>query len=234
MAHTANSSQTRGSSVSQSRVDLDRYDGQSDHLLWERQIRGVLAISGMAAVLAKTMPTGMDVAEYMALQVRAVATIELHLRPHILRQTKPMETALEYFVALKAKYHRSDAGNRLVATLELLRFKMEGHTSIQDHIDRFEALTRDMEDLGESLTDERRALYLLASLPRSYDTLNIVLIHRDKTTLSYSDVVQALLTEDSHQKARAGARGGSASSSALQVRDRGRSQSRTRQSGGRG
>jgi hypothetical protein len=44
----------------------------------------------------------------------------------------------------------------------------DSSTKIQDHIDSFNDLAIDLQNLGEDLTNEKKALYLLSSLPVSY------------------------------------------------------------------
>ena len=71
---------------------------------------------------------------------------------------------------------------------------------IEDHIDSFNNLVVDLQNLGEELSDERKALHLLSSLPASYQSLSRVLLHRDCMTITYDKVVSALLIDDLQQK----------------------------------
>lgn len=73
-------------------------------------------------------------------------------------------------------------------------------TKIQDHIDAFNNLLVDLLNLGEDLSDEKKTLQLLSSLPASYHTLFRVLLHRDKESITYNEVVIALLTDDIQQR----------------------------------
>ncbi len=78
-----------------------------------------------------------------------------------------------------------------------MSFKMkDGGTKIQDHIDAFNDLVIDLQNLGEELSNERQALHLLSSLPASYESLSRVLLHSDKKTITLNEVVSALLTDD--------------------------------------
>jgi hypothetical protein len=78
-----------------------------------------------------------------------------------------------------------------------MSFKIkDSSTKIQDHIDSFNDLAIDLQNLGEDLTDERRAFYLLSSLPVSYQLLSRVLLHSDRKIITYNKIVSALLTDD--------------------------------------
>ena len=62
---------------------------------------------------------------------------------------------------------------------------------LQEHIDDFNKLCLDLENINIKYEDEDKALLLLHSLPKSYETLVDILKHgRDK--LSLEDVVGAL------------------------------------------
>src|SRR5450759_3087569 len=110
-----------------------------------------------------------------------------------------------------------------------MSFKMkDGSTKIQDHIDAFNDLVVDLMNLGEELSDERKALHLLSSLPSSYQSLSRVLLHRDRKTITYNEVVSALLTDDLQQKLVMSSQRTTSSGAALNV-NRGRSHTRTKE-----
>ena len=103
---------------------------------------------------------------------------------------------------------------------------------IQDHIEAFNNLMVDLQNLGEDLTDERKALHLLSSLPMSYQSMSRVLLHRDRKTITYDEVVSALLTDDLQQKLVLSSEPASLSDAALYV-NRGRPLQRTTEGDGR-
>jgi hypothetical protein len=108
-----------------------------------------------------------------------------------------------------------------------MSFKMKDTgVKIQDHVDAFNDLVVDLANLGEDLSDERKALHLLSSLPTSYQSLSRVLLHRDRKTITYNEVVSALLTDDLQQKLVLSSHPTSSSGAALNV-NRGRPQWRT-------
>lgn len=76
----------------------------------------------------------------------------------------------------------------------------DGNTKVQDHIDAFKNLVVDLQNLGEELSDERKAFSLLSSLPPSYKNLSEVLLHQDRNTITYNEVVSTLKTDELQQK----------------------------------
>ncbi|CAM6128327.1 unnamed protein product [Calypogeia fissa] len=71
----------------------------------------------------------------------------------------------------------------------------EGDT-LQDHIEAFDDLVVDLENLGEVLSEERKAIHLLDTLPPSYLSLSLVLLDCDKKTITYNEVVNALKSDE--------------------------------------
>jgi hypothetical protein len=72
----------------------------------------------------------------------------------------------------------------------------DSSTKIEDHIDLFNDLAIDLQNLGEDLIEERKAFHLLSSLPESYQSLSRVLLQSDRKTITYNEVVNALLIDD--------------------------------------
>jgi Zinc knuckle len=75
-------------------------------------------------------------------------------------------------------------------------------------------------------------LHLLSSLPSSYQSLSRVLLHRDRKTITYNEVVSALLTDDLQQKLMMPSQPSFSSGTALNV-TRGRPRWRTNDKDGK-
>ncbi|OAE21676.1 hypothetical protein AXG93_4170s1170 [Marchantia polymorpha subsp. ruderalis] len=134
---------------------------------------------------------------------------------------------LSLFEALQRKYHQKELFNRLYTSLKLISFKMkDGNSKVQDHIDTFNDLVLDLQNLGEELSDERKSLHLLSSLPPSYKNLSQVFLYRDRKTITYNEAVSALKTNELQQKMMQQSLFSTSSGVALNV-NRGRSQKRT-------
>ena len=107
----------------------------------------------------------------------------MYLQPQVIKQLNDDCTKL--FETLVAKYYRNELSNRLYTSLKLMSFKMkDAGGKIQDHVEIFNDLVIDLQNLGENLSDERKALHLLSSLPASYQSLSRVLLHCDCDTIT--------------------------------------------------
>jgi hypothetical protein len=81
----------------------------------------------------------------------------------------------------------------------------------------FNDLAIDLQNLGEDLTNEQKALYLLNSLHVSYESLSRDFLHSDRKTITYNQVVSALLTDDLQTKMMAPTEPSNASRMTLNV-----------------
>src|SRR5450759_2679350 len=182
------------------KFEVAKYDGRSNYLLWERQVKVVLKATRLGRLL-KPKPSTMTEEDWKDMQEMAMNTIMLYLQPHVVKQVEEHVDCTALFDALQSKYHQKELSNRLYTSLKLMSFKMkDGGTKIYDHIDAFNDLVIDLQNLEEDLNDERKALHLLSSLPTSYQSLSRVLLHRDMKTITYKEVVSALLIDDLQQK----------------------------------
>lgn len=207
------------------KFEVERFDGRSDYMLWERQVKSVLRAMGLGKIM-KDKPSDMTEEDWDDIQEQAVSIVELYLKPTVFKQVEDKKDVNELFKVLQSKYHLKELSNRLHLSLRLMSLKMkDGDTKLQDHLDAFNDLVVDLENLGEELSDERKALQLLSSLPTSYKSLSRVLLHRDKKSITYDEVVNALKTDDLQEKLVLSSQPSTSNATALNV-NRGRSKVR--------
>ena len=182
-------------------IELAKYDGRTDYLLWERQMKGVLRASGLGKILTH-LPNAVNEEDWKEMQEMAIHTVFQNLQPHVIKDIdEHFESCAELFEALAEQFHRNDLSNRLYTSWKLMNFRMKDiGVKIMDHINAFNAIVVDLKNLGEFLSDEQKALHLLGSLSASYRSLSRTLLHRDKKTITYDEVVRALLVEELQQK----------------------------------
>ena len=78
---------------------------------------------------------------------------------------------------------------------KLYTFSMKEGTAMKDHLDEFNKLILDLENVNVMLEDEDRALILLSSLPDSYEHFVDTLLY-GRQTLTLKDVKNALESKD--------------------------------------
>ncbi|MCO5607658.1 hypothetical protein L7F22_061856 [Adiantum nelumboides] len=80
---------------------------------------------------------------------------------------------------------------------KLMRLSMKEGSSVSSHLNEFNALYSQLTSKGLNFDDEMKAIFLLCSLPASWDTFNTAIsnsTHGGK--LAFGDVTSALLTEE--------------------------------------
>jgi len=89
--------------------------------------------------------------------------------------------------------------SRLYLKQKLYTLKMTIGKSLKDHLDDFNKIILDLENIESTLEDEDQALLLLRSLPNEFDNLSDTHIY-GRDTLSLEEVHAALFTKKLRRK----------------------------------
>lgn len=122
---------------------------------------------------------------------KAYNTLILSLSDKVLREIMKCKSAAEVWLKLESLYMIKSLSSRLHLKAKFYTWKIKDSRDIQGHIDDFNKLIVDLENIGVEYEDEDKALVLLYSLPKSYETLVDILQH-GRETISVEDVVSAL------------------------------------------
>nr|GEW53899.1 retrovirus-related Pol polyprotein from transposon TNT 1-94 [Tanacetum cinerariifolium] len=71
-------------------------------------------------------------------------------------------------------------------------------TSVQDHLDEFNTILIDLENLDVDIDDEDKSILLVISLPTSYKHFKEIVLYGNHETLSFDDVKSALLSKQKY------------------------------------
>ncbi|OAE22523.1 hypothetical protein AXG93_2423s1100 [Marchantia polymorpha subsp. ruderalis] len=84
--------------------EVERFDGRTDYLLWERQVKNVIKPMGLGKIL-KPKSLNVDDKNWNEIQDQAVSIVTLYLKPNVLKQVEELETMTTMFQAFQAKPH---------------------------------------------------------------------------------------------------------------------------------
>ena len=130
------------------------------------------------------------------MQKKAVSTIRLALAPQIkiivVKETSPKKL----WDILESKYASMTLTNRLMMKMDLYSLKMEEGSNIIDHSNKFNELVSRLQNAGETIKEEEKALLILASLPKSFKPL-VQSMLVGKSTLQFDEMMNML--KESHQ-----------------------------------
>mgnify|MGYP003623020232 CR=1 FL=1 len=130
-----------------------------------------MLVSQWLALTFKSKPSSMTNEEWDDLCNRTLSLIRLHLAPEVLLQVLGEDTVTKLWDRLKLMYEKTSLTTQLYTTLKLMNFKMAEGKTLQEHIDNFNLIIAELASLNEKVEDEKKALHLLTSLPRSYEHL---------------------------------------------------------------
>lgn len=126
---------------------------------------------------------------------KAHSTIILHLSNEVLREVSKEKTASGLWEKLEELFLKKSLAKRLYMKRNLYMFSMKDGTTLKDHVDEFNKLILDLENVNIVLEDEDRALILLSSLPDSYEHFVDTLFY-GRQTLTLNDVKNTLESKD--------------------------------------
>ena len=113
----------------------------------------------------------------------------------MLREVAKERTASGLWSKLEDLYLKKSLAKRLYMKRRLYTFSMKEGVAIKDHLDEFNKLILDLENVNIDLEDEDRALILLSSLPDTFEHFVDTLLY-GRQTLMLKDVKSALELKD--------------------------------------
>ena len=188
---------------SSSKVEIEKFDGSNDFGLWKMKMLAHLGNLGLDLALGKEFPESMDEEKKKEVLKKAYNTLILSLSDKVLREIVKCKSAAEVWLKLESLYMTKNLSSRLHLKANFFTWKMTEGRDLQGHIDDFNKLVMDLENIGVEYEDEDKALVLLYSLPRSYETLVDILQH-GRDTISLEDVVSALKAKEQKWKSDVG------------------------------
>ncbi|KAH9762947.1 hypothetical protein KPL70_001004 [Citrus sinensis] len=191
------------------RFDLEKFNGENDFYLWSLKMRAILIQQGLDSALdgeeeksKKEREEGSSSSgeDLRTINNKAHSTIILHLSDEVLREVTKEKSASGLWAKLEELFLKKSLAKRLYMKRKLYTFSMKEGTTMRDHVDEFNKLILDLENVNVMLEDEDRALILLSSLPDSYEHFVDTLLY-GRQTLTLKDVKNAL--ESKYLKKRA-------------------------------
>lgn len=178
--------------TSTSRVDIKKFDGTIDFWLWKIKTLAHLGNLGFDKTLGDELklPATMEGGKKKELLKKAFK---------VLSKVTNEKSASEVWLKLETLYMTKNLSNRLYLKAKFLTFKMAKGRDLQAHIDNINKLYLDLESIEVKYKDEDKALVLLHSLPKSYETFVDILKH-GRDTISLVNVMRPLNSKEHQQR----------------------------------
>ena len=178
---------------------------------WKVQCRMALMKDGLWNIVNGTevAPAATDTNSYnkfMARRDRALATIVLSVDPSLLYVIGDPVDPIVVWQKLADQFQKKTWGNKLVLRRKLYSLQLKDGDSVQKHIKAMTEIFDELSVVGDPITDEDRVVYLLASLPESYNML-VTALEANEEVPKMEVVTKRLLHEERKLKNRASSTG---------------------------
>ncbi|MCO5601407.1 hypothetical protein L7F22_055528 [Adiantum nelumboides] len=159
---------------------------------------GVLTNKGLLEPLFERQEgDGHTDAQWTMMDAKAKATIRLHLAESIFFTIMDHKTTKELWDSLCATWESKSASNKVFLMKKLFNLQMKEDGLITAHLNEFNSLFSQLTSKGLNLDDEMKTIFLLCSLPSSWDTFCMVINNSAPGgQLVFGDVTTSMLTEE--------------------------------------
>uniref|UniRef100_A0A1X7UF57 Retrovirus-related Pol polyprotein from transposon TNT 1-94 n=1 Tax=Amphimedon queenslandica TaxID=400682 RepID=A0A1X7UF57_AMPQE len=126
---------------------------------------------------------------------RALAIVVLSVDPTLLYILGEPTDPVEVWKTLSEQYQKKTWTNRLNLRRRLHSLKLKDGESVQSHIKEMTEIFNDLAIVGDTIVDDDPVVYLLASLPESYDVL-VTALEANETFPGMKTVIESLTHEE--------------------------------------
>ena len=156
---------------------------------------------------------------------KALGSIHLCLAQIVAFNITKAKTTQELMETLMKLYENHSASNKVFLMKRLFNMKMVEGGSVTDHLNEFNTVTSQLTYVKVNFDEEVRALLILCSLPKSWNSLVMAVSNSvsGSNTLKFDDVVGVILSEEIRRKSSGGT---STLGNVLNAESRGRTKER--------
>lgn len=176
----------------------------SNYSTWKVQCKMALMRDGLWGIIEGTEVEPHepgDRLKFLARRDKALATIVLMVDPSLLYLIGEPEDPIAVWKKLADQFQRKTWANKLVLRRKLHSLRLRDGGSVQEHVRAMTELFNELSVVGDQVEEDDRVVYLLASLPDSYNTL-VTALEANEDVPKMEVVTERLLYEESKLKDR--------------------------------
>ena len=173
-----------------------------NYATWKVQCRMALVRDGLWGIVSgtETVPDpGQERQKFLARRDRALATIVLAVDPSLLYLLGDPEDPVAVWKKLQNQFQKKTWANKLALRRRLHALVLKDGESVQDHVKTMTELFNELAIVGGAIEDEDQVVYLLASLPDSFNTL-VTALEASEAVPQMEVVIERLLHTERKQK----------------------------------
>lgn len=172
-----------------------------NYATWKVQCTMALKKEGVWGVVSGTEAAPAEDADdkvkerYAARRDKALATIVLSVDTLLLYLLGNPDNPLSVWRKLEEQFQKKSWVNRLNLRRKLHSLKLKDGESVQEHVKTMVETFNELSIVGDAITDEDRVVYLLASLPESFNTL-VTALESNPSVPAMEIVIERLIHEE--------------------------------------
>ena len=179
-----------------SKFDIEKFTGSNDFGLWKVKMKAVLVHNKCAEALkGAQMSASLSDAEKADLNERAVSCITLCLGDKVLREVAKETNVAGMWAKLESLYMTKSVAHKQFLKQKLYFYRMVESKSITEQLAEFNKIIDDLANIDVKLEDEDKALHLLCTLPKSYESFKDTMLYGKETAVTLEEVQSALRTK---------------------------------------
>lgn len=186
------------------KIEIDRFDGNSDYYMWKKRMYANLSVFGLKEVLSEATPVVIPVGETPEARTirlqeeaarlercdKAMNLIFCNITDLVARKLDVCTTAASAWSTLDRLYLSNSLPNRIHLQNKFYTFKMSESKTIDDNIDDFLKIIYALSSVNVSVTEEVQAILLLNLRLPQYNSLKETLKY-GRQSLTLEEVIQA-------------------------------------------
>lgn len=179
---------------------------------WKMQCKMTLVKEGLWGVvngsdtLAESS-TAEDKSKLQKRKDRALALIVLSIDPSLLYLIGEPKDPVAVWTILSDQFQKKTWANRLALRCQLHSTRLSEGQSVNAHVKAMTELFTELAVIGDSIDDDDRVIYLLASLPESFNVL-VTALEASSEVPKMESMIERLLHEAQKQNDRSSASAG--------------------------
>ena len=175
----------------------------TNYPMWKVQCKMSLMKDGLWRIVdgSKSAPEeGTDgYSKFVTRRDRALAIIVLSVDPSLLYIIGDPTEPTVVWRQLSAQFQKKTWANKLALRRRLHSLRLKEGESVQKHVKEFTEIFNELSVIGDNVDDEDRVVYLLASLPDSYEML-VTALEASENVPTMETVIERLLHEERKRK----------------------------------
>lgn len=179
------------------KYDVDKFIGANDFSLWQVKMEALLLQQGLAKALdgEAALPKGITEDVKQTTLKKAHSALILSFGDKPLRDVSKEKKTKQIWDKLSSIYKTKSQQNHLYLKRKLYSFKMNEEKQISNHVDEFNKIYVDLQNVDVVLQDEDKAIMFLNAIPKSYEQFRDAMIFV-RTSFTFDEVQTMVKTKE--------------------------------------